>query len=435
MQGCQLLEVAVASYVVCRLHGGAIMRRTGSKVFRAARWGIPLLLVWEVALILKGQEEVECHEESHPGVNMSLPVGPKVSGGCADGPNSDPPATPPDESEKHSFSLTRIRGKSHTQIHICFRSFRWKLKDDQRDAKPPRRRPADHSTFNTKPPTRCSISRWVMQQFTLGGSIPVRDQFYVEDKPSQSPKKGVRLWYDPKRKSYIKSFTNGYIDKVFRELRRLLDNSTMSWKYRTNLHYAANELLFLSEAIRAFPVAGKRGYIPGSLEPVFELFALRAGAESVHVLDYIPLEVGYPRISTKLMADFWKEPEHFDFAISFSNFEHDGLGRYGDPINPVGDVDAMKETASILKPGGLLFLAVPVKYDIILWNAMRVYGRHLLARLLSGWTIVGVYGLPPDFLRGHLTRSTPSIQPIFVLQNTPPTNATYELCKLPGYCS
>lgn len=32
----------------------------------------------------------------------------------------------------------------------------------------------------------------------------------------------------------------------------------------------------------------------------------------------------------------------FDAIVSFSGLEHDGLGRYGDPLNPYGDLSAMR---------------------------------------------------------------------------------------------
>ncbi len=34
--------------------------------------------------------------------------------------------------------------------------------------------------------------------------------------------------------------------------------------------------------------------------------------------------------------------EGFDMALSISSFDHDGLGRYGDPLDPVGDLKAMR---------------------------------------------------------------------------------------------
>ena len=40
-----------------------------------------------------------------------------------------------------------------------------------------------------------------------------------------------------------------------------------------------------------------------------------------------------------------------------ASIEHDGLGRYGDPIHPLGDVAALGEFAMLLRPGGLLVFA------------------------------------------------------------------------------
>jgi hypothetical protein len=36
--------------------------------------------------------------------------------------------------------------------------------------------------------------------------------------------------------------------------------------------------------------------------------------------------------------------------------EHDGLGRYGDPINPFGDLESIARARCLLKHGGILFL-------------------------------------------------------------------------------
>lgn len=45
-----------------------------------------------------------------------------------------------------------------------------------------------------------------------------------------------------------------------------------------------------------------------------------------------------------------------DFAWSFSSWEHDGLGRYGDPLDPWGDIKAMQRASCYVKPGGCLQL-------------------------------------------------------------------------------
>lgn len=62
--------------------------------------------------------------------------------------------------------------------------------------------------------------------------------------------------------------------------------------------------------------------------------------------------------------------------------------RYGDPINPEADLEAMAKTTSYLKDGGLLFLAVPVGRDAIYWNSCRVYGKARLPLLFEKWDLL-----------------------------------------------
>ena len=41
----------------------------------------------------------------------------------------------------------------------------------------------------------------------------------------------------------------------------------------------------------------------------------------------------------------------FDAMVTFSSIEHSGLGRYGDSLNPWGDLIAMAQSWCLLKPG------------------------------------------------------------------------------------
>ena len=61
-------------------------------------------------------------------------------------------------------------------------------------------------------------------------------------------------------------------------------------------------------------------------------------------------------------------------ALSISSFDHDGLGRYGDPLDPVGDLKAMRLAQCILKDDGLLLVSVPVGQDVVAFNLHRRYG-------------------------------------------------------------
>lgn len=53
--------------------------------------------------------------------------------------------------------------------------------------------------------------------------------------------------------------------------------------------------------------------------------------------------------------------------------EHIGLGRYGDPIDPEGDLKAINELIRVLKSGGSLLFVTPVGKSRIEFNAHRIY--------------------------------------------------------------
>ncbi len=53
--------------------------------------------------------------------------------------------------------------------------------------------------------------------------------------------------------------------------------------------------------------------------------------------------------------------------------EHIGLGRYGDALEPDGDIRAMKELVRVLAPSGSLLIAVPIGSPRLLFNAHRIY--------------------------------------------------------------
>lgn len=53
--------------------------------------------------------------------------------------------------------------------------------------------------------------------------------------------------------------------------------------------------------------------------------------------------------------------------------EHVGLGRYGDPLDPGGDLKAIAELKRVLAPGGNLLFVVPVGKPKIMFNAHRIY--------------------------------------------------------------
>ena len=127
----------------------------------------------------------------------------------------------------------------------------------------------------------------------------------------------------------------------------------------------------------------------------------------------------------------------FDAVISISGEEHNGLGRYGDPLGPEADLNHVKALRQLLLRGrgqrlGLLFLAVPTGPDCIVWNAHRVYGPIRWPVLTQNWIEVGSFGYSEskrDAMPACPHKDHHTYQPIRVLQPEPST-ATTEIASL-----
>jgi hypothetical protein len=163
-------------------------------------------------------------------------------------------------------------------------------------------------------------------------------------------------------------------------------------------------------------VSGKIGLVVGSQNPWAEALLLTAGASHVVTAEYMPIISQHPQISTmhpdKLSFEM---VETFDFAFSYSTFEHSGLGRYGDPINPFADLEAIARVHCLLKPGGVLFLGIPVGFDAVVWNAGRVYGKFRLSMLLQNWEVLDLMGVHHGLL-DPVTFGYYNDQPILILR-------------------
>ena len=68
--------------------------------------------------------------------------------------------------------------------------------------------------------------------------------------------------------------------------------------------------------------------------------------------------------------------------------EHIGLGRYGDPLDPLGSLKACNELARVIKPGGNLYISVPIEDSPkTYFNAHRSFNEDWLLSQFSRFTV------------------------------------------------
>jgi SAM-dependent methyltransferase len=167
--------------------------------------------------------------------------------------------------------------------------------------------------------------------------------------------------------------------------------------------------------LRKHSIKDKDIIIVGSEQPWYETIACVYSGKGCSCLEYNKRICELDKIKY-YQYDAYDSLSKFDVCISVSSIEHSGLGRYGDNIDPMGDIKAMKDIKNILKKGGLFFLSVPIGDDRIMWNAHRVYGKIRLELLLDGWECIDTYGMSDELLTTN-SNSFKTIQPILVLRS------------------
>ena len=177
--------------------------------------------------------------------------------------------------------------------------------------------------------------------------------------------------------------------------------------------YPKSSLQFVEVFNKFVNVSGKKCLVLGSISPWIECLLLHFNAESVTTLDYIIPECNY-KINTKTMNSYKNEMK-YDVIISFSSLEHDGLGRYGDPINPNGDIDACIEAYTMLNKEGYFICGIPIGDGCIEGNFHRIYNKKRIDKLFSLFNnFIGSVNYQIFDQKLYFTENNWQNQPIFI---------------------
>lgn len=168
-------------------------------------------------------------------------------------------------------------------------------------------------------------------------------------------------------------------------------------------------------------IKDKVGMVLGTQNPWAENGLIHFGAKHLITVEYMKIVSEHPKLSTMHPVEVAKKflektLPPVDFIFTYSSLEHDGLGRYGDPINPYADLESIARAHCLLKPNGVLFLGVPVGPDHLEGFDHRIYGKYRLSLILPLWE-------PIDLINSYLNLSDTKThlglyqnQPIWVLK-------------------
>lgn len=141
--------------------------------------------------------------------------------------------------------------------------------------------------------------------------------------------------------------------------------------------YPGADLLHILAFAKYPVIRGASVAVIGSVTPWIEAIVHNHGAARVTTVEHNVPQCDDIRFQT-VHVDLFNHKdskELFDVIVTYSSVEHAGLGRYGDPLDPAGDLKAMAAIRAALKPNGTVFWGAPVGQDGLMWNAMRIYGR------------------------------------------------------------
>ena len=203
--------------------------------------------------------------------------------------------------------------------------------------------------------------------YTLNGAIPIKE-WYLD-----------QTYFG--KKAMVANWPKSLIEEQIGQARQGVLKGT----------YKVSETNALREGLQHAPgIKNGRVLVIGSEQPWVESCVLEAGAAHVVTLEYGSIESGHPQLTTMIPSEFKAAFRDgslglFDAVVTFSSIEHSGLGRYGDRLNPWGDVLTIAQAWCVCKSGGSLTLGTMTGNDMLFWNAHRSYGPARWPYLTTNW--------------------------------------------------
>lgn len=201
----------------------------------------------------------------------------------------------------------------------------------------------------------------------------------------------------PEYQSFLKDFhtfrdmssREGRFSLLWRDRRPILNENTASTSF--DAHY----IYHTAWAARVIAKIKPKKHIDISSFLYFSVIV--SAFVPIEFYDYRPANVKLDNFSSQ-KADLLSLPFPDDSIESLSCLhvmEHVGLGRYGDPLDPNGDLKALKEISRVVARGGNFIFAVPMGKPRICFNAHRIYSYDQIVSYFDQFEIKE-FSLIPD---------------------------------------
>ena len=214
----------------------------------------------------------------------------------------------------------------------------------------------------------------LLSEFTMNGTIPV-----------------LHWWFDGSKQQKV-VWSLACVDA---HLQQFSIDNIESGNCSGESYPGVAALLLL--AFQKNNIVGKNVAVVGSETPWIEAMLLNL-RNRVTTVEYNVPSVHDNRIKCMSYTDFTLTSNEYDCVVSFSSIEHSGLGRYGDPLEPNGDIETMQVIHKNLKENGVLIWGAPVGHDAFVWNAHRIYGKIRLPLLFQKFDEIEWFGFKKEDL-------------------------------------
>lgn len=230
----------------------------------------------------------------------------------------------------------------------------------------------------------------LLNKYTLDGRIPI-----------------LNCWMDGTKELLNPTWTPQYI-KEFKD--RFTPANIKSNLHGNEPYYGSS--FYLLHAFERYNITDKKVAVIGSTTPWIEAILLNMN-NKVTTVEYNTPE-SQTEINVVSYWDFEKTSEQYDCIVTYSSIEHSGLGRYGDPLDPDGDIKTMDAIHKNLVKDGLLIWGAPVGHDAVVWNIHRIYGKIRLPLMFDKFKQLEWIWYGKELLHSPLHINGP--QPVIVLQ-------------------